>query len=187
MPRAGSRVGREGDMHTGPAPLPRVGREARRRRRRRRRRTGCSGTSVLQDGFVGLVDVLGHLRRPAFQGQLWGEQRRGGHGPSPHVMEPPAPHAAAPIPPRGSPSSFLQLDKGPRAPQTLAPGLPGLPPPGGERSHPPTRREGRGAGRGTQTRSGSLPALQGERFPQRHPPLQRSKSPLRLFAQKLIK
>lgn len=53
--------------------LPRVlGQEG----ERRRRRMGC--TSVLQDGLVGLVHVLGHLGRSAFQGQLWGERRRGG-------------------------------------------------------------------------------------------------------------
>lgn len=46
---------------------------------------GRRSTSVLQDGFVGLVDVLGDLRRSAFQGQLRGERRRGGSRPlAPH-------------------------------------------------------------------------------------------------------
>lgn len=48
-----------------------------REERRRRRRRGCSYTSVLQDGVIGLVDVLGHLWCSAFQGQLRGESRRG--------------------------------------------------------------------------------------------------------------
>lgn len=36
--------------------------------REERRARGCSSSSVLQDGLIGLVDVLGHLRRAAFQG-----------------------------------------------------------------------------------------------------------------------